>query len=51
MSEFRLDGKTALRRLTDIRDLGLLAVLASQASASMTGQNIALDGGETNFGH
>ena len=29
MSEFRLDGKTALRRLTDIRDLGLLAVLAS----------------------
>ena len=37
-----------LRRLTDARDLGLLAVyLASPASDWMTGQIIFLDGGET----
>ena len=37
-----------LKRLTDARDLGLLAVyLASGASDWMTGQVIALDGGES----
>ena len=37
-----------LKRLTDARDLGLLALyLASPASDWMTGQAIALDGGET----
>ena len=37
-----------LRRLTDIRDLGLLALyLACPASDWMTGQLICLDGGET----
>ena len=37
-----------LKRLTDLRDLGLLAVyLASPASDWMTGQMIFLDGGET----
>ena len=37
-----------LGRLTDTRDLGLLAVyLSSPASDWMTGQCIALDGGET----
>ena len=39
-----------LKRLTDTRDLGLLAVyLASSASDWMTGQCIALDGGESAF--
>jgi 2-deoxy-D-gluconate 3-dehydrogenase len=43
----RIDG-LPLGRLTDTRDLGLLAVyLASPASDWMTGQAIALDGGET----
>ena len=37
-----------LGRLTDVRDLGLLAVyLASPASDWMTGQVIVLDGGES----
>ena len=37
-----------MRRLTDLRDLGLLAVyLASPASRWMTGQVIYMDGGET----
>ena len=37
-----------LKRLTDARDLGLLAVyLASPASDWMTGQVIGLDGGES----
>ena len=37
-----------MRRLTSLRDLGLLAVyLASPASNWMTGQVIHLDGGET----
>lgn len=37
-----------LKRLTDTRDLGLLATyLASSASDWMTGQMISLDGGET----
>jgi len=37
-----------LGRLTDARDLGLLAVyLASPASDWMTGQVIVLDGGES----
>ena len=39
-----------LRRLTDIRDLGLLALyLACPASDWMTGQFISLDGGETSL--
>ena len=39
---------TPLGRLTDLRDLGLLAVyLASPASDWMTGQMLYLDGGET----
>ena len=39
-----------IKRLTDTRDLGLLAVyLASPASDWMTGQCIALDGGESAF--
>ena len=43
----RVDG-LPLGRLTDTRDLGLLAVyLACPASDWMTGQCIALDGGET----
>ena len=40
--------ETPLGRLTDVRDLGLLAVyLASPASDWMTGQMVYLDGGET----
>ena len=43
----RIEG-LPLGRLTETRDLGLLAVyLASPASDWMTGQWIALDGGET----
>ena len=41
-------GETPLNRLTDPRDLGLLALyLASQASDWMSGQCISLDGGGT----
>ena len=44
----RLVAELPLRRLTSLRDLGLLAVyLASPASDWMTGQIIYLDGGET----
>ena len=41
-------GQVPLKRLTDLRDLGLLATyLASPASDWMTGQIIYLDGGES----
>ena len=47
MTQSRVD-TLPLKRLTDARDLGLLAVyLASSASDWMTGQVIALDGGES----
>ena len=49
MHRSRVEG-IPLKRLTDIRELGLLAVyLASPASDWMTGQCIALDGGESAF--
>ena len=44
----KIEAGLPLKRLTDNRDLGLLALyLASPASDWMTGQAIALDGGET----
>ncbi len=44
----KVEAGLPLKRLTDNRDLGLLALyLASPASDWMTGQAIALDGGET----
>ena len=44
----RVVAELPLRRLTSLRDLGLLAVyLASPASDWITGQIIYLDGGET----
>ena len=44
----KVESKIPLGRLTDLRDLGLLAVfLASAASQWMTGQVIYLDGGQT----
>ena len=41
-------GQVPMGRLTDLRDLGMLAVyLASPASNWMTGQMLYLDGGES----